>query len=263
MSRHFHIMYSSILISVLLTSIALLVNADDQCFDSPGFTSNFLSDICYCGGGCDWFAMPLGDDDYEYYDDIYGDLETRCEAFGDCCIEDGGTLTASVACCACGGGFLAPDVPSVTPTSTSYPTLTNCYDVPGWYSADSEASRNQFDCAWFGLPVADDDDYYSEGDTRCDLFGDEEPNFGYTANEACCVCGGGFYGENVPSPLPTISMAPSESEIPSEAPTVTSSPTVYCADIAGWKDSNGARCSWYTQPVGLDDYYDDGNIASP
>ncbi len=40
---------------------------------------------------------PLGDDDYEYYDDIY-EGETRCSVFGECCIaDDGSGMTANEA----------------------------------------------------------------------------------------------------------------------------------------------------------------------
>ena len=31
-------------------------------------------------------------------------------------------------------------------------------------------------------------------------------------------------------------------------------------DVPGWKDSTGTRCSWYKQPVRMDDYYTDGKI---
>ena len=73
----------------------------------------------------------------------------------------------------------------MNPSRTPNPTETICYDVPGWFSADSYESRNTFDCDWFCSPVYDDDEY-KEGDTRCELYGAEFPNFGYTANEACC-----------------------------------------------------------------------------
>ena len=78
-------------------------------------------------------------------------------------------------------------MPSLNPSNTPQPTETKCYDIPGWFSADSNTSRNHYDCEWFCSPVYDDDDgYYEEGDTRCGLYGDESENFGYTANEACC-----------------------------------------------------------------------------
>ena len=90
---------SSVILLILKSGTLLLHLKAQECYDSPGFLSNFESDDCYCGGGCDWFAEPLGDDDYEYYDDIYGDFETRCEAFGSCCKQDGGSMTAAEACC--------------------------------------------------------------------------------------------------------------------------------------------------------------------
>jgi hypothetical protein len=48
-------------------------------------------------------------------------------------------------------------------------------DVLGWYDADGQ----EYDCTWYAQ------------DGNCQLYGSELENFGYTANEACCVCGGG------------------------------------------------------------------------
>jgi len=62
--------------------------------------------------------------------------------------------TANQACCSCGGG--------------SKP----CTDVPGWHDADG----TQYNCQWYSRF------------RRCQRYGDLYRNFGYTANEACCVC---------------------------------------------------------------------------
>merc|ERR1711862_564027 len=61
--------------------------------------------------------------------------------------------------------------------TTQPPTKTpDCWDNPlGWYDAEGE----EYSCAWY----AEDD--------RCEQYGDGYENDGYTANEACCVCGGG------------------------------------------------------------------------
>ena len=48
-------------------------------------------------------------------------------------------------------------------------------DYPDWYDAHGK----KFDCR-----------YYSYG-RNCEIFGHVFPNFGMTANNACCVCGGG------------------------------------------------------------------------
>ncbi len=92
-------------------------------------------------------------DGEEYNCEWYGEPgENRCNNFGEL-YENFGT-TASEACCVCGGG----SVP--------------CDDVPDWHDADGE----EYDCAW-----------YSEF-LRCEKYGDLFENYGYTANEACCVC---------------------------------------------------------------------------
>jgi secreted trypsin-like serine protease len=49
-----------------------------------------------------------------------------------------------------------------------------CEDVPGWYDSDGP----EYDCAWYAAEDA------------CE-FAAEYENAGYTATEACCVCGGG------------------------------------------------------------------------
>ena len=57
-----------------------------------------------------------------------------------------------------------------------------CKDVPGWYDSDGPL----FDCNFYA------------GDGNCQLYGSDYESFGYTANEACCVCGGGSIdGEGV------------------------------------------------------------------
>lgn len=58
--------------------------------------------------------------------------------------------------------------------------------MPGWFSADSpEWSSRKYDCKWFGNDVYDDD-YYIENkiDNRCEQYGNDAPNFGYSANQA-------------------------------------------------------------------------------
>jgi hypothetical protein len=55
------------------------------------------------------------------------------------------------------------------------PGSDQCLDVAGWYDADGP----EFDCTWYAQ------------DDNCELFGSGLENDGYTANEACCVCGGG------------------------------------------------------------------------
>jgi len=172
--------------AVVLTHVKSQEN--EVCYDAPGFVSSIIStDDCYCAGGCDWFSEPLGDDDYEYYDDIY-EGETRCSVFGECCIaDDGSGMTANEACCACSGGFInGQPVPSIGPTITPKPTEARCFDVPGWFSADSpEWSSRKYDCEWYGNDVYDDD-YYIENniDNRCEQYGNDAPNFGYSANQA-------------------------------------------------------------------------------
>lgn len=65
------------------------------------------------------------------------------------------------------------------------------------------------------------DDYYDDLDTRCWLFGDDtdcaDPLTGKTANDACCICGGGVSAVNAPFTSPPVA--------PVTSPPVTSAPT--------------------------------------
>ena len=139
-----------------------------QCEDLAGFLT---SD----GADCAWFAEPVvvGDDDVYYYDDQKG--QTRCEAFGSCCMNGDGH-TAATACCACGGG-------------TYYSQCTDFILDGGLPWTDSHGDG----CAFYAEATGDDGNYYDDFDTKCDYYGSEYRNV-YTAQEACCVCGGGYRG---------------------------------------------------------------------
>jgi len=66
--------------------------------------------------------------------------------------------------------------PSFAPILVDYP--------PGWYDSDGTT----YDCNW-----------YSQ-DNNCLVYGNSYRNFGFTANEACIVCGGGVYIPYIPLP---------------------------------------------------------------
>merc|ERR1712154_342127 len=70
-----------------------------------------------------------------------------------------------------------------------------CSDVEDWYDSNGEL----FDCSWY----ADESmlDIFPDG--KCATFGNGSRNFGRTANEACCVCGGGDINSAAPTKLPT------------------------------------------------------------
>jgi hypothetical protein len=81
--------------------------------------------------------------------------------------------------------------PLITPTAkpssspSSVPTL-ECFDVNNWYDSDGPG----FDCTWYSAK-----DY-------CTNYGHLYENFGKTANEACCICGGGSHSSDAPSTSP-------------------------------------------------------------
>jgi hypothetical protein len=82
--------------------------------------------------------------------------DNYCDVYGDM-YENFGT-TANLACCTC-----QPE--------------PECLDtMEGWYDSYGDT----FDCAW-----------YSRHSSFCETYGDAFANFDLTANENCCVCGGG------------------------------------------------------------------------
>lgn len=108
--------------------------------------------------------VPLWHDaDGPTYDCDWYAKEGNCAAYGNSYAFAG--YTAKQACCACGGGGA-------------------CSDRPGWYGQWYDKDGPTYNCAW----------YAQDPSRRCSQFGGSRDNFGYTANEACCICGGGGAG---------------------------------------------------------------------
>lgn len=104
----------------------------------------------------------------------------------------------------------------------------NCEDNPlNWYDI---FGRN---CAW-----------YSQEDGRCEDYGFDYANFGKTAFQACCVCGG----------------AQDDGGMLSDDPMQNESG---CYDLPNWYDSTEDGCNWYANEDSYcDDYgtnFSDGN----
>ena len=74
--------------------------------------------------------------------------------------------------------------PSLLPSST--PSL-QCFDFPnGWYDIEGP----QFDCYWYADKL------------NCEYYGNDYSRLGTTANQACCICGGGVTNAS-PSHVPS------------------------------------------------------------
>ena len=155
----------------------------------------------------------------------------NCDSFGSTNKYSNFGKNAKQACCACGGGSTALRPPAPTPTKpeptpipptesptesptkrpTSSPTQrpsptpkapsptsptrpSKCFDSPlNWNDSDGPT----FTCKWYA-------DYQ-----YCEQFGDGFPNFGKTANQACCACGGGRrINDASPVVAPTAPSAP-------------------------------------------------------
>ena len=168
-------------------------------------------------------------------------IDNNCHLYGNSFKNDG--KTASQACCAYGGGRISicdgrEDLDSVnstsepteapsyskTLTSSSNPTLyqsksSQCSNTPvDWYDSDGSL----YDCNWYA------------SSHNCKNYGHKYINFGKTANQACCSCGGG------------------------------SSP---CKDVEGWHDSGGTKynCEWYSEPlhcIQYGDKYENGGFTA-
>mmetsp|Transcript_6562 Transcript_6562/g.8537 ORF Transcript_6562/g.8537 Transcript_6562/m.8537 type:complete len:703 (-) Transcript_6562:138-2246(-) len=103
------------------------------------------------------------------YDCNFYAIGLNCYFHGDSFMNEG--ETANTACCVCGGGTLVDN--NDGGGSPTAPPI--CTDVPDWHDSDGA----EYDC-----------DFYAD-DNNCSEYGAEFSNFGYTANEACCTCGGG------------------------------------------------------------------------
>jgi len=128
----------------------------------------------------------------------------RCAVLGDK-FAKWDDISASMACCACGGGIwiaeasptLAPifvpplegdSNPAHSPSPVPSPApsrapifASNCVDDPfDWHAA---AADILFNCEWYSLV---------DSDRQCDLFGAIHNGNGVTASNACCTCGGGL-----------------------------------------------------------------------
>jgi hypothetical protein len=156
--------------------------------------------------------------------DSYGDscswyaVDNRCSTFSSNSQGTNG-WTATIACCACGGG----DDTSVTSAPTVSPSIIRsetCNDVEGWH----DSGGAQYNCQWYKA---------NDHNQVCNAYGNMFSFGGMTANTACCICGGGD-DTSVPS-VPTVS------------PSIT--PTETCNDVEGWHDSGGAQynCQWYAR----------------
>jgi hypothetical protein len=58
--------------------------------------------------------------------------------------------------------------------------LQQCNDLNGFYGEWYDSDGPYFDCDWYG-----------SSSTFCSSYGNSYENFGFTANQACCACGGG------------------------------------------------------------------------
>ncbi|KAL3927084.1 MAG: hypothetical protein SGBAC_013226 [Bacillariaceae sp.] len=186
----------------LPTSAPTPFSVDPNCTDYLGFVDEYKDD-------CSW---------YSEFDDPGCPIEG--ETAGGSGFED---VTASDACCTCGGGGARS--PTEVPGPTTAPSIEatfygpNCTDFQDWQD------EYQDGCDW-----------YMENDVGgCPTHGDVDGGAGFTgisASEACCYCGGGSEDGSVFTKPPT----PSPS-------TFTIDPN--CQDMPGFADFCGDGCSWY------------------
>lgn len=149
-------------------------------------------------------------------------------------------MTANEACCVCGGGDkLMPTTSPIaipTPSPTAIPTPSpngpsgsTCIDNPiDWYDSGGEF----FDCIWYGSDAS-----------YCANWGDLFENFNATANQACCVCGGGDERPTSPTTAPLSSPTMN----PTLSPTSNMTNSECIDNPVGWYDSDGPNfnCTWY------------------
>ena len=115
------------------------------------------------------------------------------------------------------------NIPSSAPTISSAPTA--CYPVSNWHDNAGDG------CDWY--------DNDPNGDYRCRTFGTDYKRNGFTAETACCGCGGGF-------DLPEYSKP---SANPTGSPTATPTATVVCINDNVWRDEEGYSCADYERDL--------------
>ena len=131
--------------------------------------------------------------------------------------------------------LLANDNFTLVPTASPTVHLPCINDPKGWFDIDGDV----YGCEWYAI------------ESYCELYGSGFQNFGKTANEACCVCGGGGIDFKLQTSSPAPSPTPSKlaSSKPSAEP--SSSPSEVCIDSPeNWSDAvDNFNCNWY----GIDD----------
>lgn len=225
-------------------------DADSLCgkygsgFEFPaysGWTANVA--CCACGGGarngaaipevptCQNYVVEVEGESVPWHDDYMGFAIYDCDWYvaKNMCEDDSNdkyswpqknAWSANEACCGCGGGVLGTDSqPELPPPETEYPGCTDytLEDGKPWH----DSADQLYKCAWYSH------------NSNCVKYGSSfanPQNLGWTAQTACCACGGGVKdGE--------------------EQPTIGA-----CADLVGdgnevWHDSYKGQtdytCDWY------------------
>ena len=148
------------------------------------------------------------------------DVVCQTEIIPDCCgngiCDAGENEVTYLEDCGCGNG-----VCDAGEDTANCPSDCPCVDNPeGWY--DSDGPTCTYDCNW-----------YSSG-TNCASYGDSYANFGTTANQACCVCGGGSPTKGGPGPTESPTSSPTPAPTP---PAPTKSPSSSPSRVPSFRPS--------------------------
>jgi len=272
-------------------------------YENANYTANEA--CCACGGGSTYAEPTVAPtnsteavcEDYPYtngteWHDLRGEdfncewyaVEYDCETSGDE-YEYEANYTANEACCACGGGSTSSEIAHITATETptkaptDAPTDAQCQDYTTTNGTNWHDSGGQdYDCDWYS---ATGDDSY--GDDHCESYGDSYEYDGYTANEACCTCGGGTTNGTTGSDSGSGSGSDeygsgdnndgqsdqATEDEPTHAPTNADCEDSTTSNGTAWHDSGGDEfsCDWYAFNNGTcvsygDGYEYDGQTAS-
>lgn len=152
-----------------------------------------------CANIADWVDI-YGDDCRYYAEPIFGEeTGNKCSKYGMYGMNHG--YTAHTACCVCGGGVSKyPNdeffpVKQNVPLRPIKPTLNvigdKCIDRPNWEKAEvydfKDPDEERIGCSsYFYKPKA--------GFVTCGAYGHIRSKDGTSANDACCICNGGYSG---------------------------------------------------------------------
>ena len=150
-------------------------------------------------------------------------------------------FTSGDMCCDCGGGYFDGKIPSPVPTPGSPEPTVTLTPTPGPTTCTDGISEGSYGRTCDTIPSSCPT-WYNDDDFSSDVM--------------CCDCGGGYFDGKIPSPAPTLTLAPTPA--PTPAPTISCIDTDFSATDS-WNDN---CASWYIYASRCTSSYDDYDFTA-